>query len=149
MRPSLRGFLLAGLLVAAGLALFVSGFAAGSPDGLERVAEDKGFLETARDHRLANGPLADYGVKGVDKQRLSTGLSGLIGVLVTFGIGLALFTLVRRGRSTPATGAVDSGRRSAPGAVDRGDHPTPPSATLPHRGAPPPESGSSVPPRAP
>jgi hypothetical protein len=96
---TLRLFLVAGLLVTAGLALVVSGFAASSPDGLERVAEDKGFLETARDHLFADGPLADYAVKGVDNERLSTGLSGLIGVLVTFGVGWALFALVRALRS--------------------------------------------------
>ena len=100
MRSSnLRLFLLGGLLVAIGLALVVSGFASSSPDGLEKVATDKGFLETARDHPLADGPLADYAVKGVDNQRLSAGLSGLIGVLVTFGLGLALFALVRALRS--------------------------------------------------
>ena len=95
---NLRLFLVAGLLVTAGLALVVSGFASSSPDGLERVAEDKGFLETARDHLFADGPLADYAVKGVDNQRLSTGLSGLIGVLVTFGVGYALFALIRSRR---------------------------------------------------
>jgi cobalt/nickel transport protein len=100
MRSSnLRLFLLSGLLVAIGLALVVSGFASPSPDGLEKVATDKGFLETARDHQFANGPLADYAVKGVGNERLSTGLSGLIGVLLTFGVGLALFTLVRALRS--------------------------------------------------
>ena len=95
----LRLFVIAGLLVAVGLALVVSGFASSSPDGLERVAEDEGFLETARDHLFADGPLADYAVKGVDNERLSTGLSGLIGVLITFGVGLGLFALVRARRS--------------------------------------------------
>jgi hypothetical protein len=96
---NLRLFLAGGLLVATGLALVVSGFASSSPDGLERVAEDKGFLETAQDHLFVDGPLAGYAVKGVDNQRLSTGLSGLVGVLITFGVGLALFALVRGRRS--------------------------------------------------
>jgi hypothetical protein len=65
------------------------------------VAEDKGFLETAKDHLFADGPLADYSVRGVDNEALSTGLSGLIGVLITFGVGLALFALVRALRSGP------------------------------------------------
>jgi cobalt/nickel transport protein len=100
MRSSnLRLFLLVGLLVTIGLALVVSGFASSSPDGLEKVATDENFLETARDHLFADGPLADYAVKGVGNERLSTGLSGLIGVLVTFGVGWALFALVRALRS--------------------------------------------------
>jgi cobalt/nickel transport protein len=107
MRSNLRLFLIAGLLVTIGLALVVSGFASSSPDGLEKVAEDKGFLENARDHLFVDGPLADYTVEGVDNERLSTGLAGLIGVLVTFGIGLGLFALLRamRGGSGPDEGS--------------------------------------------
>lgn len=89
-------FLLAGLLVALLLAGIVSGFASGSPDGLEKVAEDEGFLDTAEDSALAESPLADYSVSGVEDERLSTGLAGLIGVTVTFAFGLGLFALVKR-----------------------------------------------------
>ena len=113
MRSSnLRLFLAAGLLVAVGLALVISGFASSSPDGLEKVAEDKGFLDTAKDHLFADSPLAAYAVKGVDNQRLSTGLAGLIGVLVTFGIGLAVFALVRTMR--PGSGDGGAGKGSEP-----------------------------------
>jgi cobalt/nickel transport protein len=110
---NLRLFLAGGLLVAIGLALVASGFASSSPDGLERVAEDKGFLETARDHLFADGPLADYAVEGVGNQWLSTGLSGLIGVLVTFGLGLALFALVRAMRPGRGDGS-GGGKGSEP-----------------------------------
>jgi cobalt/nickel transport protein len=101
---NMRLFLIAGLLVAIGLALVVSPFASTSPDGLEKVAEDKGFLETAKDHLFADSPLADYAVKGVGNERLSTGLSGLIGVLLTFGVGWGLFALVRGRRSGSGPG---------------------------------------------
>jgi cobalt/nickel transport system permease protein len=96
---NLRLFLAGGLLVAVGLGLFVSGFASAAPDGLNKVAEDKGFAAKARQHLFENGPLAGYAVKGVDNERLSKGLSGLIGVLVTFGVGLALFALMRAARA--------------------------------------------------
>jgi hypothetical protein len=114
---NLRLFLIGGLLVAIGLALVVSGFASSSPDGLEKVAEDEGFVETAEDHLFVDGPLADYKVKGVDNERLSTGLSGLIGVLVTFGVGLALFALVRRMRSGSGGDAGDTGASSDAGSA--------------------------------
>ena len=96
---NLRIFLLGGLLVAIGLAMLVSGFASSAPDGLNKVAEDHGLAATAKEHRSGNGPLAGYTVKGVNGDRLSTGLSGLIGVLVTFGVGLALFAVLRARRS--------------------------------------------------
>jgi hypothetical protein len=93
-----NGFLLVGLLVSLLLAGVVSGFASSDPDGLERVAEDKGFAEAARDSALADSPLADYGVRGVEDERVSTGLAGVLGVGITFAFGLGLFALVRRGR---------------------------------------------------
>jgi hypothetical protein len=96
---NLRLFVAGGLLVAIGLAMLASGFASSSPDGLNKVAEDHGFAANARQHLFENGPLAGYAVKGVNGDRLSTGISGLIGVLVTFGIGLALFALLRAMRS--------------------------------------------------
>jgi hypothetical protein len=96
---NLRLFVAGGLLVAIGLAMLASGFASSSPDGLNKVAEDHGFAANARQHLFENGPLAGYAVKGVNGDRLSTGISGLIGVLVTFGVGLALFALLRAMRS--------------------------------------------------
>ena len=100
MRSSnLRLFVAGGLLVAIGLAMLVSGLASSSPDGLNKVAEDHGLAANASQHLLENGPLAGYAVKGVNGDRLSTGICGVIGVLVTFGIGLALFALLRAMRS--------------------------------------------------
>jgi hypothetical protein len=95
-RASIVGFVLIGLAVTAVLAGVVSGFASSSPDGLERVAEDEGFLDQGQDHDLADSPVADYSVRGVDNSRLSTGLAGLIGITVTFAVGYGVLFLVRR-----------------------------------------------------
>ena len=97
-----RAFLLAGLVVSLLLAGLVSGFASSSPDGLEKVAEEQGFSDTAEEHAFADGPLADYSVSGVDDERVSTGLAGVLGVTITFAFGLGLFALVRRGRERSA-----------------------------------------------
>jgi PDGLE domain len=97
---NVRMFVVGGLLVAIGLAMLVSGFASSSPDGLNKVAEDHGIAANAKQHLFENGPLAGYAVKGVGDERLSTALSGLIGVLVTFGLGLVLFAVVRVLRSS-------------------------------------------------
>lgn len=112
MNRRLGVFILAGLLVALALAFFVSPEASSSPDGLEKVAIDQGFAETAEDHDLADGPLADYGVEGVDSERLGTGLAGIVGVLVTFvvmGGLLLLVRLVARRRGPGARPGVEGG----------------------------------------
>lgn len=84
-----------GLLLTLGLAYFVSPLASSSPDGLERVAIDEGLAGSAKDHAVAGSPLADYQVRGVEDEGTSTALSGVVGVAVTFGVGLVLFGLVR------------------------------------------------------
>lgn len=94
-RMRLAAFVAAGLAVAALLAFFVSPEASSEPDGLEKVAIDEGFIDEAADHDLADGPLADYGVEGVDDERLSTGLSGIVGVAVTFLVGAGVLQAVR------------------------------------------------------
>jgi len=91
-----KKFLIAGFALTIFLAGFVSFYASSHPDGLEKVAKDIGFLETAKDHSNANSALADYGVKGIDNARLSTGAAGVIGVLATAGVSTGLFLVLRR-----------------------------------------------------
>ena len=86
------GFLLVSLVLAG----IVSYYASASPDGLEKVAEDKGISAKEKDHSLKDSPLGDYGVKGVDDARLSGGLSGVIGVGAVLLVGGGLFWAVRR-----------------------------------------------------
>jgi hypothetical protein len=107
-RKGVTAIVVGGLIVTIGLALFVSPLASSSPDGLERVATDQGFIDTAEEHDLAHGPLADYGVEGMDGP-LSTGLSGIIGVAITLGVALVIFGIfhVHRGRR-----GTDAGERS-------------------------------------
>ena len=95
-RRTLAVFVGVALAVAFALAFFVSPYASSEPDGLERVAIDNGFADQAREHALADGPLADYSVSGVDGAGLSTGLAGLIGVTLCFLIGLSIVWIVRR-----------------------------------------------------
>lgn len=94
MKLNTRLFLVAGLLVALALALLVSPFASNSPDGLESVAAKQGFA-TSADESTVETPLADYAVAGIDDESVSTGLSGAIGVLLTFGLGLGLFAALK------------------------------------------------------
>jgi cobalt/nickel transport system permease protein/cobalt/nickel transport protein len=93
-------FIVGGLIVALGLAFFVSPFASSSPDGLNKVAAEEGFSDAEGEHATAEGPLAGYGVEGVDDDSLSTSLAGIIGVAITFGVAMILFGLIRSRRPT-------------------------------------------------
>ena len=109
-------FIGAGLLVALLLAGVVSYYASSSPDGLEKVAADKGLDENAADSAVADSPLADYGVEGVENERLGVGLAGVIGVGITFLVAGGLFLLVRS-KQGPAD---DTGRADQVDAAARG-----------------------------
>jgi cobalt/nickel transport protein len=116
-------FLAGGLLVALLLAGVVSNFASSSPDGLDATTLEGCTVDAdgnitggqcpaqhAQDHQLADGPLADYGIKGLANPQLSTGLAGVAGVLVTFALGGGLFWVVRRrGANAPVDADTDGG----------------------------------------
>jgi cobalt/nickel transport protein len=95
-----RKFIVMGVLVSALLAGGASFYASSNPDGLEKVAEDIGFINTAKDNANSDTTLADYGVKGIENERLSVGVSGLIGVVATGAISGGLFLLLRRKKPT-------------------------------------------------
>lgn len=101
-RTSRRSLWIGGLVTSLVLAGFVSFYASASPDGLEKVAEDKGFARSAEEHANADSPLADYGVKDIDNARLSGGLAGVIGVGATVVAGTGIFWAVRRRRTDEA-----------------------------------------------
>lgn len=93
-------------LLAAGVASF---YASSSPDGLEKVAEDQGFIEHATDSANAALPTADYGIQGVESERLSVGLAGVLGVVVMVVVSFGLFWWLGRGkRSTTSDESVDA-----------------------------------------
>jgi hypothetical protein len=96
------GLIAGGLGIALLIAIF-SPLASSHPDGLERVAEDKGFSG------LADSPpyelISDYVFPWVGNEDLATVLSGIVGVIIVATVvsGVA-FLLARAGgaqRSTP------------------------------------------------
>lgn len=95
-RVTRRTFIVVGLLVSLLVAGVVSFYASSHPDGLEYVAEKTGFLHTARDSATADSPLADYSTRGVEDERLSVAVSGVVGVVVMALLSMGLFWLLRR-----------------------------------------------------
>ncbi|MDO0927310.1 energy-coupling factor ABC transporter permease [Streptomyces sp. TG1A-8] len=108
-RTSRRTLWVTGLVTSLVLAGFVSFYASSSPDGLEKVAHDKGIDAGARPHTASGSPLAGYGVKDVADARLSGGLAGVIGVGVTVVAGSTVFWAVRRRRGTDVSPASTAG----------------------------------------
>ncbi len=97
-----KSWWIVGLLLALGLAI-LSPLASPHPDGLERVAEDHGFIDRAQDAPFQI--IADYLFPGIQNEAMATILAGLIGTLVMFGVGLGLARLLRR---QPRPAARDS-----------------------------------------
>lgn len=98
MKKSLKNFYLAFFFIALFLAGVISFYASSSPDGLEKVAQEIGFIDTAKDSAVANSPLSDYGVVGITNERLSVGISGVIGVIITGIVAFYLFKYLSKSK---------------------------------------------------
>lgn len=86
--------LMAGLVVALLVAIVMSPYASPQPDGLERVAEDQNFIDTALEQGILSAPVPDYAMPGIKNEAVATGLAGALGVLLTFGVVLGLKKLL-------------------------------------------------------
>jgi cobalt/nickel transport system permease protein len=96
-------WIVAGLVIALAVA-FAAPLASPDPDGLERVAEDHGFIETAQEPPYTIMP--DYTVPFIeDNEAVSTILAGVIGVLIVAGIGYGTARLVGRRAPQPPDAA--------------------------------------------
>ncbi len=80
-----RLFFLSSLAVALLLACFISPMASEMPDGLDKYAEDHA-IESRETPLWNRAPMADYAAPFASNERLSTGLAGGIGTLLTFGL---------------------------------------------------------------
>ena len=86
-------FLFIALIVGTTISLFASG----SPDGLEKVAEDQGFL--GRAVSWVSGVMPDYLVPGIENELWGTAIAGFIGTLVVFGVLFLLGKMLERHKS--------------------------------------------------
>jgi cobalt/nickel transport system permease protein len=77
-------------LVAGVLSLFASAW----PDGLEKVAENLGFIKLADQVRIVvPTPLADYGIEGWGP--IGTSIAGLLGSAICFAVAFGIAKVVR------------------------------------------------------
>jgi hypothetical protein len=85
------------LVVGIGIALLITLFsplASSEPDGLEKVAENEGFIAEAEDAPYE--VIADYVLPWVDNEDLATILAGIIGVFIVAAIALSAAFLLWR-----------------------------------------------------
>ena len=107
MRRSTKLFAIVALAVAVGLATAVSPYASSSPDGLEKVAAKKDFLDNGKLHSIQrDAPIPGYAFPGIDNPRVATGVAGFAGVLFVFGFGSGLAYLLPRRESGNADAAA-------------------------------------------
>jgi hypothetical protein len=92
-------------VIAAGLGLaflvaLASPLASSHPDGLEKVADEKGFLEEGKDPSYEIIP--DYTFPGVEDENLATILSGIVGVIIVAAIGFGVMFAMKALRDARA-----------------------------------------------
>ena len=85
------------LLICLGVAT-ISPLASSAPDGLERVAEDKGFIGLALETPFEI--VADYVFPGIANEALATIIAGWLGTIILFGAVYGLAWLIKSTKRT-------------------------------------------------
>lgn len=91
--PMKRFWILAG--VAGAILVSLTVFASSNPDGLQWVAEQTGFAQTAQGSLTATSPLSNYGAAGLS-DAAGRIVAALVGIVVTFALGWGTLVIVRR-----------------------------------------------------
>jgi cobalt/nickel transport system permease protein len=95
-----RGWIPVGMIIALAVVL-LSPLASTNPDGLNRVAMDMGFIQTAQ---VGTGPLAGYTIPFLSSVPMSKIVAGAIGVIVVLAIAFIAGRSLqaKRGFDTPS-----------------------------------------------
>jgi cobalt/nickel transport protein len=96
-RPSRRRWWVSGLVLVAILVIALVPFASSDPDGLERVAEDQGFIDQAGN--VVDGLLSGYAIPGIEDPAVSSIVSGLVGVAIVVLLIVGVGRLLARRRA--------------------------------------------------
>jgi len=97
MKISTRIFVIGALAVAVGLAVAVSPYASSSPDGLNKVAADKGFDGAESGGSIQEkSPIPGYAFPGIENEKVAKGVAGFVGTLSVFALAYGIAYLLRR-----------------------------------------------------
>lgn len=91
--PERRSFIVFGVLLSLGLAVFVAPFASPLPDGLEKVANTLGFAGRETGH-LVPSPMSDYSLPFLHSAAVGTALAGVVGTILAFAAAYMLARMV-------------------------------------------------------
>jgi hypothetical protein len=94
-----RYWWVAGLAIAAVVAILAANFASGDPDGLDSVAIEQGFEEVGQEPGFQ--VLPDYTIPGLDGT-VSTIIAGIVGIAIVFLLVYLLGRVLARRRGNPA-----------------------------------------------
>lgn len=83
-----------GIILAVSLVIFLSPFASKQPDGLERVAQDKGFLK--QEKTLLPAVIANYLFPGIKNEKLAVVIAGILGVIIVFSASYLLGAVIKK-----------------------------------------------------
>lgn len=103
-----QGWVVLGLIIALAAVLF-SPLASADPDGLERIAEDVGFLQFGQ--AAPYTILPDYTIPFLGETSVSTIVAGVIGAILVAGIAVGVGYLLRRPAARPVAEAGESALR--------------------------------------
>jgi len=92
-------FMLFGLVITLGLALFVSPYACSWPDGLDKVAEKFGF--DGRAAVTVKTFFPDYKIPGISSEGIATALAGALGTALMFGIACLIGRVLVKSEPKP------------------------------------------------
>jgi cobalt/nickel transport protein len=109
-------FVIVGIIAALVIAVFISPFASSHPDGLEKVAENFGFLEKAQ-NAISDKVflIPGYTFVAVDNPLWQGALAGLFGVLIVlaiFGIIFLIYMAATRNKIRNEQNNLDIGKDS-------------------------------------
>jgi cobalt/nickel transport system permease protein len=92
-------FLAFGLIIALGLAIFVSPYACAWPDGLDKVAQKFGF--EGRAATLIQTWIPDYKMPGISSAGIATAIAGAVGTLLMFALACVVGRVLVREKAAP------------------------------------------------
>lgn len=75
-------------------------FVSKPPDGLEKVASEKGFLEKADTTSPIKSPVPDYLWPGIKNEKVALSLSAIAGLLIVFSLTYVAALALKRRKKT-------------------------------------------------